>query len=147
MKKIFFVLCLIMLMGTVFASGTIDDLFNDPESGKNKYNANIDNVPKAIKNLVGNETILVYVVGETETRHITLKMKDAMIESYSFEEDETATLVVYAKEDAVNSILDSNEKIAGLKQALKNKDITYQSRGLFKKVKFGFARFALNFAK
>ncbi|HOW29454.1 MAG TPA: hypothetical protein PK685_02155 [archaeon] len=148
MKKILVLISLFMLISLVFAEDSaIGYLFSNPDSGVAEYNANIDNVPKSVKSLVGSEKILVYVIGETETRHITLTMKNAMIESYSFEEDEKATLVVYAKEEAVNRILNSNERIAELKLALKNKEITYQSRGIFKKIKFGFAKFALNFVK
>jgi len=136
-----------MLTGLVFAQQSVDSLFNDPDTGVAEYNSNIEGVPKSIKSLIGNEKILIYVVGETENRYITLTMKNALIQSYSFEEDDTATLVVNAKEEAANRILSSNEKIAELKLAMKNKEITYQSRGIFKKIKFGFAKFALNFVK
>lgn len=147
MKKILVLISLLMLTGLVFAQQSVDSLFNDPDTGVAEYNANIEGVPKSIKSLIGNEKILIYVVGETENRHITLTMKDALIQSYSFEEDDTATLVANAKEEAANRILSSNEKISELKIAMKNKEITYQSRGIFKKIKFGFAKFALNFVK
>ena len=147
MKKILVLLSLLMLTGLVFAQQSVDSLFNDPDAGVTEYNSNIEGVPKSIKSLIGSEKILFYVIGENQIRHITLKMNKAMIESYSFEEDETATLVVYANEIAVNRILDSNNRVAELKLAMKNKEITYQSRGIFKKIKFLFARFALNFVK
>lgn len=148
MKKILILFSLLILMGSVFAQdSSIDYLFSNPESGVAEYNENIGNVPKSIKSLVGSEKILVYIIGENQTRHITLTMNKAMIESYSFEEDDKATLVVYANETAVNRILDSNNRVAELKIAMKNKEITYQSRGIFKKIKFGFAKFALNFVK
>lgn len=148
MKKLLILVCMLFFISSVFADGSaIDGLFKDPESGKIEYNNNIAGVPKSIKSLIGNEKILFYVFGETETRHITLTMKNAIIESYSLEEDNTATIIVYAKEEAVNKILESNNRVAELKDALKRKDITYQPNSFFKKIKFGFARFALNFAK
>ena len=89
MKKILILFSLLILMGSVFAQdSSIDYLFSNPESGVAEYNENIGNVPKSIKSLVGSEKILVYIIGENQTRHITLTMNKAMIESYSFEEDD-----------------------------------------------------------
>ena len=148
MKKILILFCALFLIGSVFAEGSaIDGLFNDPEAGKTEYNNNIEGVPKSIKSLIGNEVVEVNVISENESRRIILFMKNAMIDFYSFEDSEEVTLVVNANEDAVNRILGSNERVAELKQALKDKEVTYKSRGFFKKLKFGFARFALNFIK
>ena len=148
MKKILILFCALFLIGSVFAEGSaIDELFNDPELGKTEYNNNIEGVPKSIKSLIGNEVVEVNVISENESRRIILFMKNAMIDFYSFEDSEEVTLVVNANEDAVNRILGSNERVAELKQALKDKEVTYKSRGFFKKLKFGFARFALNFIK
>jgi hypothetical protein len=148
MKKILILFCALFLIGSVFAEGSaIDELFDDPEAGKTEYNNNIEGVPKSIKSLIGNEVVEVNVISENESRRIILFMKNAMIDSYSLEDSEEVTLVVNANEDAVNRILGSNERVAELKQALKDKEVTYKSRGFFKKLKFGFARFALNFIK
>ena len=148
MKKILILFCALFLIGSVFAEGSaIDELFNDPEAGKTEYNNNIEGVPKSIKSLIGNEVVEVNVISENESRRIILFMKNAMIDSYSLEDSEEVTLVVNANEDAVNRILGSNERVTELKQALKDKEVTHKSRGFFKKLKFGFARFALNFIK
>jgi len=148
MKKILILFCALFLIGSVFAEGSaIDGLFDDPEAGKTEYNNNIEGVPKSIKSLIGNEVVEVNVISENESRRIILFMKNAMIDSYSLEDSEEVTLVVNANEDAVNRILGSNERVAELKQALKDKEVTYKSKGFFKKLKFGFARFALNFIK
>jgi len=148
MKKLLILFCALFLIGSVFAEGSaIDELFNDPELGKTEYNNNIEGVPKSIKSLIGNEVVEVNVISENESRRIILFMKNAMIDSYSLEDSEEVTLVVNANEDAVNRILGSNERVAELKQALKDKEVTYKSKGFFKKLKFGFARFALNFIK
>lgn len=148
MKKLLILFCALFLIGSVFAEGSaIDGLFNDPESGKTEYNNNIEGVPKSVKSLIGNEVVEVNVISENESRRIILFMKNALVDSYSFEDSEEVTLVVNANEDAVNRILGSNERVAELKQALKDKEVTYKSKGLFKKLKFGFARFALNFVK
>lgn len=148
MKKILILFCALFLIGSVFAEGSaIDELFDDPEAGKTEYNNNIEGVPKSVKSLIGNEVVEVNVISENESRRIILFMKNAMIDSYSFEDSEEVTLVVNANEDAVNRILGSNERVTELKQALKDKEVTYKSRGFFKKLKFGFARFALNFIK
>ena len=148
MKKLLILFCALFLIGSVFAEGSaIDELFNDPEAGKTEYNNNIEGVPKSVKSLIGNEVVEVNVISENESRRIILFMKNAMIDSYSLEDSEEVTLVVNANEDAVNRILGSNERVAELKQALKDKEVTYKSRGFFKKLKFGFARFALNFIK
>lgn len=148
MKKLLILFCALFLIGSVFAEGSaIDELFDDPEAGKTEYNNNIEGVPKSVKSLIGNEVVEVNVISENESRRIILFMKNAMIDSYSFEDSEEVTLVVNANEDAVNRILGSNERVTELKQALKDKEVTYKSRGFFKKLKFGFARFALNFIK
>ena len=148
MKKLLILFCALFLIGSVFAEGSaIDGLFDDPEAGKTEYNNNIEGVPKSIKSLIGNEVVEVNVISENESRRIILFMKNAMIDSYSLEDSEEVTLVVNANEDAVNRILGSNERVAELKQALKDKEVTYKSKGFFKKLKFGFARFALNFIK
>jgi len=148
MKKLLILFCALFLIGSVFAEGSaIDGLFNDPEAGKTEYNNNIEGVPKSVKSLIGNEVVEVNVISENESRRIILFMKNAMIDSYSLEDSEEVTLVVNANEDAVNRILGSNERVAEFKQALKDKEVTYKSKGFFKKLKFGFARFALNFIK
>ena len=148
MKKLLILFCALFLIGSVFAEGSaIDELFDDPEAGKTEYNNNIEGVPKSIKSLIGNEVVEVNVISENESRRIILFMKNALVDSYSFEDSEEVTLVVNANEDAVNRILGSNERVAEFKQALKDKEVTYKSRGFFKKLKFGFARFALNFIK
>ena len=148
MKKILILFCALFLIGSVFAEGSaIDELFDDPEAGKTEYNNNIEGVPKSVKSLIGNEVVEVNVISENESRRIILFMKNAMIDSYSLEDSEEVTLVVNANEDAVNRILGSNERVAEFKQALKDKEVTYKSKGFFKKLKFGFARFALNFIK
>jgi hypothetical protein len=148
MKKLLILFCALFLIGSVFAEGSaIDGLFNAPEAGKTEYNNNIEGVPKSVKSLIGNEVVEVNVISENESRRIILFMKNAMIDSYSLEDSEEVTLVVNANEDAVNRILGSNERVTELKQALKDKEVTYKSKGFFKKLKFGFARFALNFIK
>ncbi|MFA5746011.1 MAG: hypothetical protein WCX82_01135 [archaeon] len=145
LKKIVVVFSLVLLIGTIYAD--VDGLFDDPKDAKEQYNSQMNGLPSSLKNFIGNEKILLNIIDGENVKSITLVFKDAVLDSYYLDNSVSPTLIVNVPKETANRILESNNKIQELKIALKTKEITYNSVGFFKKIKFGFARFALNFVK
>lgn len=82
-----------------------------------------------VKFFVGNEKINLYLENET----ISIIMKDGKIETIQSTEIEDPTLIVTASDKA---LLDYANNSLDMKQALKNKEITYEGVGFFNKIKF-----------
>lgn len=146
-KKIFVLLFLISIIGTTYALTTIDELFTTPENAIEKYNNKLQDMPGALRNFVGSEKIQLNVNYETETKTITLVMKNAHIESYSFDNSIKPTLIIQADKEKMDNIINSNNQVKAFKQAIREKRLIYDAKGLFKKIKFSFARFILIFIK
>lgn len=148
LKKIIVVFSLVLLLGTICAeNATVDGLFNDPEGAKGQYNSQMNSLPNSLRNFIGNEKILLNIIDGDNVRSITLVFKDAVLESYYLDNSVSPTLIVNVPKETANIILESSNRVQELKTAIKTKKITYRSVGFFKKIKFGFARFALNFVK
>ena len=125
----------------------VDELFNNPEFAKEQYNANLDKMPGALRKFAGNEKIQINVDYGTEIKSITLVMKEGAIDSYSTDGTVNPTLIVDTDPQTIENLIKSNTPVKDFKHAVKDKTIRYRSVGVFKKIKFGFARFALNFFK
>lgn len=147
-KKIAVVFSLVLMLGSIYAqSYTVDELFNNPEFAKEQYNSNLDQVPEAVRKFAGNERIQVNLDYGTEIKSITLVMKEGTIDYYSTDGSVNPTLIVDTDPQTVENIINSSTPVNDFKQAIKDKTIRYRSVGFFKKIKFGFARFALRFIK
>jgi hypothetical protein len=147
-KKITVIFSLVLLLGTVYAqSYMVDELFNNPEFAKEQYNANLDKMPGALRKFAGNEKIQINVDYGTEIKSITLVMKEGAIDFYSTDGTVNPTLIVDTDPQTIENLIKSNTPVKDFKHAVKDKTIRYRSVGVFKKIKFGFARFALNFFK
>lgn len=147
-RKILVLFSVLLVVGAVYAEGyLIDELFNDPEFAKEQYNANLSSVPGALRKFAGNEKIQLNVNYGTEIKSITLVMKEGAIDSYVTDGSIEATLIVDTDPQTIEQLIKSNTPVNDFKTAVKEKKIQYHSVGFFKKIKFGFARFALNFFK
>ncbi|HOZ36107.1 MAG TPA: hypothetical protein PLK55_03950 [archaeon] len=147
-KKVFILFSLVLILGTISAEGyMIDELFNNPEFAKEQYNANLDKMPGALRKFTGNEKIQLNVDYGTEIKSITLVMKDGAMDSYSTDGTVEPTLIVDTYPQTIDNLIKSNTPVNDFKTAVKEKTLKYRSVGFFKKIKFGFARFALNFFK
>jgi hypothetical protein len=106
---------------------------------KEDYNSNIENIPGFVRKLIGTERINCYVETEGGDEVILSAITEkGMIEELKLEELEEPTMIVHTSEATIEAILEAEDPVAMLKQALKNDELTYKAQGFTKKLKWGF---------
>jgi len=104
-------------------------------------------LPGPLGTLFANERINLYLNMNNETE-ITfgLVTENKIVKSFQMMEVDDPTVNVYTSEETVQRIITATNPLGELKDALKNKEITYQAIGFTKKIKFGFSGFFVKMA-
>ena len=137
MRKLIFVLMVILLAGAVFAQGVPDiEVFTQEsflEEIQENYNAQRGNAPEFFLNVFGNEKMNIYL-GDIPVHAV---MVDGEMTDVGTGELDDSTMNVYTDEETVTALM--KEELS-LKEALNDGLITYEGVGFGSKVKFGFVK-------
>jgi hypothetical protein len=116
----------------------------DLDQTKDDYNNNIEKIPGFIRKLIGTERINCYIeTAGGEEVVLSAVTEKGMIEELELEELEEPTMIVHTSEATIEAILEAEDPVARLKQALKDDELTYEAQGFGKKLKWGFNRVLL----
>jgi hypothetical protein len=141
MKRIFLFLILVMMPVALAAEMPPLGQFKD------NYNDNIDKVPGFVKRILGSERINALVLLENgDQLNISLVTKKAAIESLDYGMLENPTLIIRTTEKTIMDIIAADNPGKRFKEALNNKEITYEAQTFFKKIKWGFNSLFLRLA-
>lgn len=133
MKKFLFLLVLTLPLAYAQVS-TLPSL----DVVKEDYNSNLEEVPKFIKSLIGTERINAYITLDNGT-DIAIKAttEEGLVKQLAYGELDDPTLVARTSEETVAEILNAEDSLQRLEEALDNKEITYEATSLKKKIKWG----------
>jgi len=127
-------------IGHVVKETSLDATLNNLDKVQEEYNENSENMPPFFTKLFGNEIIELQIEREDASiETVIIKSVNGKIEKIN-DVDEEYTLLVELKEDTVNEILNSDDQLNAIKDALDNKEIKYSSKRIATKIKVGFAR-------
>jgi non-homologous end joining protein Ku len=151
MKKRIFILFIVLIsLGNVFAYSdenySLDFILNNKEDAVDIYNRNLDRVPEIIKDQFSNEVISLEVIrDDNSTEVLYLILKDSKLEEISTESRDDISLELYMSESSIDSIIQSEDKVAELKSAMKSKDIVLKPKDFFNSIKIGIMKVILFF--
>lgn len=115
-----------------------EDLFEEIESYvETKYNPNIDEIPWVVKSSINNENINAHITLEDNTV-LTIGVQtneEGVAEKVKKGEISNPTMNVYTNENTVYSIMNSQNPVNTVQEALSDDKITYKGVGLMDKVK------------
>ena len=113
---------------------------------KDKYNTNIDRVPNFVKTIFGNEKMKVEVTRLDGTiTTLSVETKKGMIETVTKEEFDKYTLNVWIGERTINEVMEAEDQIERLKQAIDNEEVRYQALRFKTRIKIWFSKIFLAF--
>jgi hypothetical protein len=151
MKKMIFVLFIVLIsLGNVFAYSdenySLDFILNNKEDAVGIYNRNLERVPEIIKDQFSNEVISLEVTrDDNSTEVLYLVLKDSKLEEISTESRDDVSLNLYMSESNIDSIIQSEDKVAELKSAMKSKEIVLKPKGFFNSIKIGIMKVIMFF--
>jgi len=151
MKKIIFILFFVLIsLGSVFAYAdqnySFDFILNYKEDAADIYNRNLDRVPKIIKDQFSNEVISLEVIrADNSTEVLYLVLEDSKLKEISTEHRDDVSLELFMSESNIDSIIQSDDKVAELKSVMKSKDLTIKPNGFLNSIKISIMRAVLFF--
>jgi len=105
---------------------------------KDIYNENLDEVPGIVKKLFGTERINLYITTIDRSKEVYgVQMQDAKIIEFQEGEISKPTMNLYATEDSIRDIMDSDDPVSAFQEAFAKGEITYKGVGIMNKVKLG----------
>lgn len=126
--------------GYVVKEKNLDSALNNLDTIQSEYNANLENMPPFFVKLFGNEVIDLKITRtDGSVDSVLMKTSKGKIEEIN-NIDEKTTLTVNIHEDTINEILNSQDQINAIKEALDNKEITYSATKIFTKAKLKIGR-------
>lgn len=150
LSVLFLILVVIFLLGKPSTTGyiiknnSLNHYLDNPDEAMAEYNKNIENVPGFIKTIFGNERINAEITLEDGTvREYGIITQGGLILNVSKEYLEDHSLEVYTDEETANNIMNSEDQVAALKQALDDKTIDYKAIKFTTKAKTFLAKIGL----
>lgn len=98
------------------------------------YNAQVEEAPGFLKNLVGDQLINLNV--ETSNQTFSVNMTGASIAEISNESFEQPTLEIWIEDSDIETVSNSTEPLQKTSGMLKNGTIEYQAHGFVNSLKF-----------
>ena len=143
---IMFVGLVLILFGPSTTGNTVLDLSELSEADladiKEKFNLNLDKIPRFVKSMFGNERMNIHVDQEGETKEfsaVTSKGKILLLEEGSLED---RTLDVWVSQETIDRISSSDDPVEELRTALQKKEIQYETYAMPTKIRMGLAKFS-----
>jgi len=134
-KKSLVILSLLLLLTAILPFTTADVL---EEFSNLEQDLVGTTLPGPLGTLFANERINLYLtLNDSSEITFGLITKQKVVEEFSMSEVEDPTVNVYTSEATVQNIIDAENPIKELKDALDNKEINYEALGFTKKIKFG----------
>lgn len=122
----------------------LDYVLNNLNEFKDKYNSNIDKVPGFVKIMFGDEKIDLIITKIDETKvKLSVETKNGLVEKATTEQFDEYTLNVWVDERTINEIIESEDQIMRLKQALDNEEIKYEALTFKTSLKTGISKIIL----
>lgn len=136
-KKPALLLAMLFLVSTVTAATATGEIVENNDKAelqklKNVYNNNTDKVPGAVKSLIGGQRINLHIEDQT----YSMEMKKAKIESLEKGELENPSLEVWADQEDVEQLNNSDNPGQELRKKLNNGDIKYKKYGFVNRIRF-----------
>lgn len=145
-RKYLIITILILLIFSTpftFANKNIRYYYDNISEAKEGLNEHLDQIPGLIEGALKRDRIELKVKSTNEDYSFYIeRMKDGSY-NVSKEEIEKTNVWISAKEEKINEILESNSPIDKIKESIKNKDLEIKSKGLFRKIKYWFAKLFL----
>lgn len=127
---------LAFLLIALFAQSVCADVLDDLETHVRRIDS--AKLPAAMKALVANERINIYVMMDDGTTQIAGAItKDAKIFSFDKESLDKPTLKVFTSEYTITRITSSEDKLKTAREAIQNQEIRYEAVTVGNKVKYG----------
>ncbi|MBW2992759.1 hypothetical protein KY345_06090 [Candidatus Woesearchaeota archaeon] len=132
--------------GYIVKNDSLNYYLDNPETAMNEYNSNIDNVPSFVKAIFGDERINAEIELAEGSRRYGIVTEKGIIMNVTEGYIEEHTLEVYTTEETVNKIIEAEDQVEALREALDNKEIEYKAVKVKTKIKTFFAKIALGIA-
>jgi len=146
-KNILFGLILTLLIfNTSFVFAENKDIryyYDNISEIKENINDNINNTPKAIQKIIQNDKLQIEIITENERLNLFLEKTNDGNFTVVKEVSEKANVWITSKEETINRIIDSPSPIDEITEAINNKDITIETKGIFRKIKFTITKWIL----
>jgi hypothetical protein len=143
MKKFITILMALFIFSMSAGASIVDDM----KSEVDEYNANSDDVPSSLKNMLGNERIHVIIDmnngSALDLKAVTVDGKIVEFDEMEEGDEFDPTLVVSTDEDTARSIIDSASPAQVFLDAYDRGDIGITSPSFTKKVSLSVGKFVL----
>lgn len=132
------------ITGNIIRNGSLYYYLDNPEKAMEEYNKNIEHVPGFVKSIFGHERINLEVGLENSSkREFGVVTEKGIVISVEKEYLEDATLKVKINDTVINKIIQAEDQVKELQDALDKKEIEYKAVRLKTKAKTFLARVAL----
>jgi hypothetical protein len=101
---------------------------------------NIEQLPKIIQKSIKNDRMKLEI--ETTTDQLDIYIQKMKTGDYNItkEKIENVNVWLIGKEETINRIIESEEPMAEINQALKSKELKIKTKGLFRSIKYKLAK-------
>lgn len=124
---------------------TYEQAMQNTDALKDLYNQNLDKVPKFVRTVFGNEKILLEIdMLDGNTNSMSLQTEKGRIKTLTKEKLSEYTLKIRTSEKTINEIMVSEDQVTRFKQAIDNKEITYEALRMRTSVKVGMSKMFLS---
>ena len=137
MKKIILFIALLVLASFAYAQ---DDVVSQLNELSSEYKG--QQMPKPFAMIFGNERINVHI----DDAKVSVVTQEGVMTSFKQGHLDDPTMNVYLSEATLNKILNSDNPGEAVKNALKNKEITYKGVGVGKSIKLFFVKIGAKIA-
>lgn len=105
-----------------------------------EINSHSDQLPGFVKDIVGGEDINIYIDREDKEQYnLSISMDGMDVKNLSTTQMAEPTLEVWTSEDIIQKIVEADEPVTEMKDAINNGDIEYDAKKNWTKVKLFFA--------
>lgn len=115
---------------------------SDLDMIKEQFNLNLDQVPRFVKSMFGNERMNIFInTGEGEREFYVVTKKGSILELKEGSLDDPS-LDMWSDQETIDRISESENPTTELRSALKSKEIRYETHAVPTKIRMGLARFS-----
>lgn len=109
-------------------------------------NQHTDELPGWIKDMVGGEDINIYIdEGQEDAYNISIRMEGLKVQNITDSSLDNPDLEVWTSTDVIEKIIEAEDPVQEMKDAINNEEIEYQANGAWNKVKIFFANMFFKF--
>jgi len=101
---------------------------------------NVKQLPKIIQNSIKNDRMKLEIETTTEQLNIYIQKMDTGDYNITKEKIENVNVWLIGKEETINKIIDSENPMSEINQALKTKELKIKTKGLFRSIKYKLAK-------